>query len=107
MEPRSMILELVTFPSPSADRDAVLADARTVVAHWQANPDLVRKHFILSEDGATGGGVYLWPSREAAERGHDAKWRAGVRARTGAEPTIRYFDLLMVIDNEAGTVTEP
>lgn len=102
-----MILELVLFPSPTADRDAVLADARTVVARWRADPELVRKHFVLSEDGTTGGGVYLWPSRAAAERAHDAAWRAGVIARTGAEPTIRYFDLLMVIDNEAGQVVEP
>ena len=26
--------------------------------------------------------------------------------RTGSTPVIRYFDLLMVVDNEAGKVTE-
>ena len=26
--------------------------------------------------------------------------------RTGAAPTIRYFELQMLLDNEAGTVTE-
>jgi hypothetical protein len=29
-----------------------------------------------------------------------------VRLRTGAEPVIRYFDLLMVVDNENDSVTE-
>jgi hypothetical protein len=29
-----------------------------------------------------------------------------IKARTGAVPTIRYFDLTMIVDNEAGTVTE-
>jgi hypothetical protein len=29
-----------------------------------------------------------------------------VRRRTGAEPVIRYFDLLMVVDNEHDSVTE-
>jgi hypothetical protein len=42
----------------------------------------------------------------SGRRGHDATWRAGVEQRTGSTPVIRYFDLLMVVDNEAGTVTE-
>ena len=46
------------------------------------------------------------PSREAAEKAHDATWRANVEKRTGAAPTIVYFDLMMLLDNEAGTVTE-
>lgn len=101
-----MILELVLFRSPTPDRVAVVADARKTIAHWQANPELIRKHFLLGEDGTTGGGVYIWPSREAAERAHDTAWRESVIARTGGPPEIRYFDLLMLIDNEAGTVRE-
>ena len=31
-------------------------------------PGLIRKYYILSQDGATAGGVYLWNSREDAER---------------------------------------
>ena len=42
----------------------------------------------------------------AAEAAHDAAWQASVAKRTGSAPTIRYFDLQMVLDNEAGTVTE-
>lgn len=65
----------------------------------------MRKHYIESDDGY-GGAFYIWPSREAAERGHDAAGRAGVEQRTGSTPVIRYFDLLMVVDNETGKVTE-
>jgi hypothetical protein len=50
--------------------------------------------------------VYIWPSKAAAQKGHDAAWRDSVRRRTGAEPVIRYFDLLMVVDNENDSVTE-
>ena len=101
-----MIVEFVLFKSPPGmDRDAILADARTTVPHWRANPDLIRKHYLLGDDGY-GGAFYIWPSRAAAEAGHDARWRAGLKQRTGAEPSIRYFDLLMVVDNAAGTVTE-
>ena len=68
--------------------------------------DLLRKHYLLSDDGRECGGLYVWPTREAAEAAHDAAWRAGVEQRTGAPPTIRYFQLQMLLDNEAGTVTE-
>jgi hypothetical protein len=54
----------------------------------------------------TGAGVYIWPSVEAAQRAHDEAWRQSVIKRTGGAPTIRYFDLFLLIDNEAGTVTE-
>jgi hypothetical protein len=102
-----MIVELVTFRAPpGAGWDDILADARATVPRWRANPDLVRKHYLLGEDGAECAGLYIWPSRAAAEAAHDAAWRAGVARRTGAAPTLRYFDLQMILDNEAGTVTE-
>jgi hypothetical protein len=53
-----------------------------------------------------GGAFYIWPSKEAAQRGHDAEWFANIKVRTGSVPTIRYFDLTMIVDNEAGSVTE-
>lgn len=98
-----MILELVEFNTPKAwAREQVAEDARHVVAKWRANPELLRKHFLLSLDGKTGGGVYVWPSIEAAERAHDEAWRQSVIKRTGAAPTIRYFDLFLLVDNEQG-----
>ncbi len=102
-----MILELVEFNSPRGwSRAKVAEDARHVVAKWQANKELLRKHFLLELNGKTGAGVYIWPSVEAAQRGHDEAWRQSVIKRTGAAPTIRYFDLFMLIDNEKGEVTE-
>ncbi|NNM71013.1 monooxygenase [Enterovirga aerilata] len=102
-----MIVEIVTFKHrPGQSREEVLEEARATVPKWQANPDLIRKHFLYGQDDA-GGGIYLWPSREAAEAAHGPEWREGVRARTGSEPQIVYYDLLMVIDNERKTVAEP
>ena len=102
-----MILELVTFKArPGADWDAILADARATIPRWRADPALVRKYYLLSENGEECAGLYLWHTREAAEQAHDAAWRAGVEKRTGQAPTIRYFQLQMLLDNEAGTVAE-
>jgi hypothetical protein len=100
-----VIVEIVTFKAlPGANWQAILADARTTIPRWWANRELKCKHYVLSEDGKTSGGVYIWPSREAAEKAHDATWRSNVEKRTGAMPTVVYFDLMMLPDNEAGTV---
>ena len=40
------------------------------------------------------------------QKAHDEEWRQSVIKRTGGAPTIRYFDLFLLIDNEKGTVTE-
>ena len=104
-----MILELVTFPSPEGwDRARILEDAKTTIPKWTANKDLVRKHFLMGigEAAGTGAGVYIWPSIEAAQKAHNNEWREGVKKRTGGYPTIRYFDLFLLINNEQGSVTE-
>ena len=102
-----MILEFVEFDSPKGwSRKQVAEEARNVIAHWQANKELLRKHFLLELDGKTGGGVYIWPTLEAAQKAHDETWRQSIIKRTGSAPTIRYFDLFLLIDNENGTVTE-
>jgi hypothetical protein len=102
-----MIVELVTFrATPGADWDAILTEARATIPRWRANAQLVRKHYLLSEDGTECAGLYIWPTRAAAEAAHDAAWRAAVAERTGCAPAIRYLALQMLLDNEAGTVTE-
>ncbi len=102
-----MILELVEFNSPKGwTRAQVAEDARHVIPKWQANTELLRKHFLLSLDGKTGAGVYIWPSVAAAQKAHNEEWRQSVIKRTGAAPTLRYFDLFLLVDNEKGAVTE-
>jgi hypothetical protein len=106
-----MILELVEFNSPKGwTRQQVAEEARNVIPKWRANKELLRKHFLLELSGTngskTGAGVYIWPSVEAAKRAHNEEWRQSVIKRTGGAPTIRYFDLFLLIDNENGAVTE-
>ena len=102
-----MILELVEFNSPKGwTREQIAEDARHVISKWQANKELLRKHFLLELNGKTGAGVYIWPSVEAAQRAHDEAWRQSVIKRTGGAPTIRYFALFLIIDNELGKVSE-
>lgn len=104
-----MIVEIVTFPTPVGwSREQVLEDARHVIPKWAANKDLVRKHFAMGigADADTSAGIYVWPSVEAARKAHDEAWAEAVRTRSGSYPTIRYFDLFLLIDNENNRVTE-
>jgi hypothetical protein len=104
-----MIVEVVMFDAPKGwDRARTLEDAKHTIPKWTANKELRRKHFLLGlgEAEGTGGGIYVWPSIEAAQQAHDEAWRQSVIKRTGSAPTIRYFDLFLLIDNENEEVIE-
>lgn len=104
-----MIVELVTFPTPAGwSRDQILEDAKHTIPKWTANKDLVRKHFAngIGDNAGNTAGIYVWPSIEAAQKAHDDAWREAVKKRSGSYPTIKYFDLFLLIDNEHGKVTE-
>jgi len=102
-----VIVEIVRFQNPpNATREQLIEGALATVDHWRANPELIRKHYCASLDGQQGMGIYIWPCIEAARRGHDADWIAQAEARTGAPVDISYHDLLMVLDNAAGTLVQ-
>ena len=60
---------------------------------------LLRKHYVLSQDGATVGGVYLWNSRREAEAMYTESWRAFVREKYGTDPAVTYFESAVTVDN--------
>ena len=65
-----MIVEFVEFRHrPGMTREQILADARATVPKWRGDAELVRKYYVAG-DNDMGGAFYVWPSREAAERGH-------------------------------------
>ena len=102
-----MIIALVQFRLPTP---MTVAQAREVFAstapRYLAMQGLVRKHYILSEDGLTAGGVYLWQTRADAERVYDAAWREFIRGKYHTDPVVTYFDTPVMVDNVAGQVVE-
>ena len=103
-----MIGELVVFTHPEGStRKEIVEDALSVVPKWRANPDLIRKHFMVSEDNRQGAGFYIWPTREAAQMAHSAEWIARKEAETGSKVTITYYDLILMLDKQTKTVTQP
>ncbi len=62
---------------------------------------LVRKYYLFDAASHTGGGVYLWESRAAADKVYTAEWRKMITERYGAEPEISYFESPVIVDNTA------
>ena len=103
-----MITAIVQFQLPSP---ISLAEAtrrfESSAPKYQNLAGLIRKYYIRSEDGRVAGGVYLWESRQAAERVYDAEWRERVEKLYGGKPSISWFDSPVVVDNAiGGTITK-
>ena len=95
-----MITAFVQFKLPSAmSRDQAKEVFMSTAPKYQAAPGLIRKYYLLSEDGSTAGGVYLWQSREDAESLYTEEWKNFVKDKYGAEPAIVYFHSPVVVDN--------
>ena len=95
-----MVTALVQFSFPSSvTRDKASELFRGSAPKYRDLPGLIRKYYVYSAEQGTGGGVYLWKSREDAERTYTPEWKQMIRDRYGAEPVITYFDTPVVVDN--------
>ena len=65
---------------------------------------LIRKCYLLSEDGGTGGAFYLWKSKKDAERLYTDEWKKSLFDRYGSEPSVTYFHTPVVVDNLSGEI---
>ena len=66
---------------------------------YQKVKGLIRKYYLLSEDGATAGGVYLWKSHDAAEQLYTDDWKTFIMQKYGTRPSVTYFASLVIVDN--------
>jgi len=95
-----MITAIVRFPLPSSinGNDAKALFEKSA-PNYRGIPGLVRKYYLYGEDDRTGGGVYLWESREAAERFYSDAWKTTIAQRYGSRPEIQFFDTPVIVDN--------
>ena len=98
-----MITAIVRFKLP-ADIDAARAAElfRGSAPKYQGLEGLVRKYYLFDAERRTGGGCYLWESREAAERVYSAEWRRMITERYGSPPEISFFETPVIVDNSLG-----
>ncbi|HXZ48510.1 MAG TPA: YdhR family protein [Usitatibacter sp.] len=102
-----MITAVVQFSLPApVSRERARELFLGTAPRYRGTAGLIRKYYLLSEDGSTAGGVYLWKSREDAERMYTAEWKQFVSKTYGAPPRLQYFETPVVVDNLAGTVSD-
>jgi hypothetical protein len=104
-EQTKMITALVQIklPEPMAKDKAKDVFAGTAPKYREVT-GLIRKYYLLSEDGATAGGVYLWKSREAAEQLYTDDWKTFILQKYGTKPSVTYFDSPVIVDNLVGKI---
>ena len=100
-----MITTLVQFRlqgpvTPAKAKELFAASA----PRFQGVPGLVRKYYLLSDDGRTAGGVYLWKSRAEAEALYTPEWKKSIEERYGSQPAITYFESPVIVDNLSGEI---
>jgi hypothetical protein len=95
-----MITAIATFRLPSRlTADEAKSIFRSTAPRYQSQPGLIRKYYVLSEDGMTAGGVYLWENRQAADALYTDAWREFVTAKYGAAPQLVYMESPVIVDN--------
>lgn len=89
-----------TLPKPIT-REEARAIFLSTAPKYRDVPGLFQKIYVLSEDGATVGGVYLWNSRAEAEAMYTESWREFVREKYNTDATVTYFESPVMVDNVA------
>jgi hypothetical protein len=100
-----MTTVIIQFPlPPGAPREAVKNGFLEVAPFFKTPSGLLRKYFLLSEDGATGGGVYLWNSRQVAHDFSERTIRPMIREKFHVDPSITYFESPVIVDNVSAEI---
>ena len=98
-----MIIASVRFDLPPGTTLAEIAKVFAASAPgYRDVPGLLTKYYVFG--GGKGGGIYLWESREAAERLYTAAWRQMIADRYGCEPEIEWLENPLTVDNVGGQV---
>ena len=95
-----MITVIVQFKLPKPiTREEARQTFLSTAPKYEGLSGLIRKYYVLSEDGGTAGGIYLWNSKEDAARLYTQDWKSFVTEKYGTQPSLAYFECPVVVDN--------
>ena len=99
-----MITAIVQFDLPSdVDRQKAAETFQSIAPIYQDMDGLIHKYFCYSDEGK-GAGIYLWETREAAEKVYAGVWRDRIKELSGVDPEIQFYEPLLIVDNAAGEI---
>ncbi len=94
------ISTLVTVPTPpGVSRQRLIAGFQASVPMHKAAAGLLRKYFIITDDGKFGG-IYLWRDTESAQQWFNAEWKDRALKAYGAPATIEWFDTPILLNTK-------
>ena len=93
-----IVINTICLPKPITREEARRIFLNTAPNYLDV-AGLVRKCYVLSPDGNTAGGIYLWNSRAEADAMYTTSWKAFVREKYGSDPEITYLECPVVVDN--------
>jgi hypothetical protein len=100
-----MITAIVQFKLPQpVTRDKAKELFLGTAPNYREIKGLLRKYYILSADGGTAGGVYLWQSKDDAANLYTNEWRNFIQEKYGAPPSVAYFESPVIVDNVANEI---
>jgi hypothetical protein len=95
-----MITVITRFAVPTNVNTRDMHGAFTQAAPAFRNvPHLLRKQFLLSPDGRTAGGVYLWEDEAAARTFMQQRAAPMIRDQFRVEPTMELYDSPVIVEN--------
>ena len=95
-----MITVITRFAVPTTINASQMRAGFTQIAPAFRNvPGLIRKQFLLSADGRTAGGVYLWEEEEAARSFMQQRVAPMIREKFQTEPAIEFFHSPVLVEN--------
>jgi heme-degrading monooxygenase HmoA len=88
----SHVSTLVTVTKPvQVSMERLIAEFTAAAPIYQNVPGLLRKYFIITDDGKFGG-VYLWDTQTSAQQWFNPAWHQRVRKTYGVDANIEWFD---------------
>ncbi len=92
---------LVAIPIPAAmPQDKLRGLYAGSQAEFRALAGLIRKYYTIGDDN-TGGGIYLFSDRAAAEAHFSPAWKEGVLKRWGKPAVVSYYAVPIALDGPA------
>ncbi len=94
-----MIIAHVRFPMPASNRAEFEQKLQASIVKYEKLDGLIRKYYIMTEDGKTAGGIYLWESKAKAQAWYTDEWAKNMAAAWGQAPMLEYLDCPIVVDS--------
>ena len=95
-----MIVAITNFQLPkTVTHEEARSIFLTTAPTYQGVKGLLRKSYLVAQDGNSVGGIYFWNSRAEAEAMFTESWRAYVREKYYCDPSVTYFDSPVMVDN--------